>query len=197
MVVTGTGMFPDGKQETGLWLSELAHMYDSAKKRGYDIVIASPRGGDTPVDPTSLKTMYMDKLSKEYWDDSEFRNVLRHTKSLDEVSGELFDCIYLAGGHGAMFDFPDNTVLQTLIKDHYENNKVVAAICHGVCGLLNVKLSDGQYLVKDKKVTGFSWFEEGLAGKKKEVPFDLESAAEGTPCGLQKGIDPDDAGSSH
>ena len=117
MVVTGTGMFPDGKQETGLWLSELAHMYDSAKKRGYDIVIASPRGGDTPVDPTSLKTMYMDKLSKEYWDDSEFRNVLRHTKSLDEVSGELFDCIYLAGGHGAMFDFPDNTVLQTLIKD--------------------------------------------------------------------------------
>ena len=120
--------------------------------------------------------MYMDKLSKEYWDDSEFRNVLRHTKSLDEVSGELFDFFYLAGGHGAMFDFPDNTVLQTLIKDHYENNKVVAAICHGVCGFLNVKLSDGQYLVKDKKVTGYSWCEEGLAGKKKEVPFDLESA---------------------
>lgn len=190
MVVTGTGMFPDGKQETGLWLSELAHMYDSAKKRGYDIVIASPRGGDTPVDPTSLKTMYMDKLSKEYWDDSEFRNVLRHTKSLDEVSGELFDCIYLAGGHGAMFDFPDNTVLQTLIKDHYENNKVVAAICHGVCGLLNVKLSDGQYLVKDKKVTGFSWFEEGLAGKKKEVPFDLESALKERRADYKKALIP-------
>ena len=156
MVVTGTGMFPDGKQETGLWLSELTHMYDSAKKRGYDIVIASPKGGDTPVDPTSLKTMYMDKLSKSYWDDSEFRDVLRHTKSLDEVSGEVFDCIYLAGGHGAMFDFPDNAVLQELIKNHYEHNKIVAAICHGVCGLLNVKLSDGQYLVKDKKVTGFS-----------------------------------------
>ena len=182
MVVTGTGMFPDGKQETGLWLSELAHMYDSAKKRGYDIVIASPRGGDTPVDPTSLKTMYMDKLSKEYWDDSEFRNVLRHTKSLDEVSGELFDCIYLAGGHGAMFDFPDNTVLQTLIKDHYENNKV--------CGLLNVKLSDGQYLVKDKKVTGFSWFEEGLAGKKKEVPFDLESALKERRADYKKALIP-------
>ena len=176
MVVTGTGMFPDGKEETGLWLSELTNMYDSAIKRGYDIVIASPKGGDTPVDPMSLKTMYMDKVSKERWDDSEFRDVLRHTKSLDDGSGEVFDCIYLAGGHGAMFDFPDNAVLQTLIKDHYENNKVVGAICHGVCGLLNVKLSDGEYLVKDKKVTGFSWFEEGLAGKKKLVPFALESA---------------------
>lgn len=190
MVVTGTGMFPDGKEETGLWLSELTHMYDGVKKRGYDIVIASPKGGDTPVDPMSLKTMYMDKISKEYWDDSEFRDVLRHTKSLDDVSGELFDCIYLAGGHGAMFDFPDNATLQTLIKDHYENNKVVGAICHGVCGLLNVKLSNGEYLVKDKKVTGFSWFEEGLAGKKKLVPFDLESALKERRADYKKSLIP-------
>ena len=174
MVVTGTGMFPDGKQETGLWLSELTHIYDSAKKRGYDIVIASPKGGDTPVDPMSLKTMYMDKLSKSCWDDSEFRDVLRHTKSLDEVSGEMFDCIYLAGGHGAMFDFTDNAVLQELIKNHYENNKIVGAICHGVCGLLNVKLSDGQY----------------LAGKKKEVPFDLESALKERRADYKKSLIP-------
>ena len=190
MVVTGTGMFPDGKQETGLWLSELTHMYDSAKKRGYDIVIASPKGGDTPVDPTSLKTMYMDKLSKSYWDDSEFRDVLRHTKSLDEVSGEVFDCIYLAGGHGAMFDFPDNAVLQELIKNHYEHNKIVAAICHGVCGLLNVKLSDGQYLVKDKKVTGFSWFEESLARRKEDVPFDLEALLKERGADYEKALIP-------
>ena len=190
MVVTGTGMFPDGKQETGLWLSELTHMYDSAKKRGYDIVIASPKGGDTPVDPTSLKTMYMDKLSKSYWDDSEFRDVLRHTKSLDEVSGEVFDCIYLAGGHGAMFDFPDNAVLQELIKNHYEHNKIVAAICHGVCGLLNVKLSDGQYLVKDKKVTGFSWFEESLARRKEDVPFDLEALLRERGADYEKALIP-------
>ena len=195
MVVTGTGMFPDGKQETGLWLSELTHIYDRAKKRGYDIVIASPKGGDTPVDPMSLKTMYMDKLSKSCWDDSEFRDVLRHTKSLDEVSGEMFDCIYLAGGHGAMFDFTDNAVLQELIKNHYESNKIVGAICHGVCGLLNVKLSDGQYLVKDKKVTGFSWFEEGLAAlkerradyKKSLIPMMPEVVADGN---LITGQDP-------
>ena len=138
----------------------------------------------------SLKTMYMDKLSKSCWDDSESRDVLRHTKSLDEVSGEMFDCIYLAGGHGAMFDFTDNAVLQELIKNHYENNKIVGAICHGVCGLLNVKLSDGQYLVKDKKVTGFSWFEEGLAGKKKEVPFDLESALKERRADYKKSLIP-------
>ena len=88
----------------------------------------------------------------------------------------------------SMFDFPDNTVLQTLIKDHYENNKVVAAICHGVCGLLNVKLSDGQYLVIDYMVTGFSWFEEGLAGK--EVPFDLESALKERRADYKKALIP-------
>lgn len=172
-------------------MAQRAHPHlRQSEKRGYDIVIASPKGGDTPVDPMSLKTMYMDKLSKSCWDDSEFRDVLRHTKSLDEVSGEMFDCIYLAGGHGAMFDFTDNAVLQELIKNHYESNKIVGAICHGVCGLLNVKLSDGQYLVKDKKVTGFSWFEEGLAGKKKEVPFDLESALKERRADYKKSLIP-------
>lgn len=175
-VVTGTGMYPDRKLETGLWLSELTHIYNSSVKRGYDIVIASQEGGNTPVDPVSLKSIYLDKLSKGYWENPEFRNLLRHTKALNEVSGQLFDCIYLAGGHGAMFDFPDNPVLQTLVRNHYENNRLVCAICHGVCGLLNVKLSDGRYLIHGKKLTGFSWFEESLAGRKKVVPFDLETA---------------------
>ena len=89
-----------------------------------------------------------------------------------------------------MFDFTDNAVLQELFKNHYESNKIVGAICHGVCGLLNVKLSDGQYLVKDKKVTGFSWFEEGLAGKKKEVPFDLESALKERRADYKKSLIP-------
>lgn len=176
IVVTGTDMYPGRKLSTGLWLSEVTHIYDSAKKRKYDIVIASPEGGDTPIDPVSLKPIYLDKLSKGYWTDPEFRDLLRHTKNLDEVSGQLSECIYLAGGHGAMFDFPENGVLQALVRNHYEHGKTVCAICHGVCGLLNVKLPDGRYLIHGKKLTGFSWFEESLAGRKKVVPFNLEAA---------------------
>lgn len=175
IVVTGTGTFADGKLPTGLWLSEFTHIYHCAKERGYEITIANPKGGNTPVDPESLKPIVLDKLSKEYWENPGFKDMLNRAKSLDEVSEQQFDCVYLAGGHGAMYDFPDNVVLQEIIKNQYEGNRIVAAICHGVSGLLNVKLSDGEYLIKDKKITGFSWFEESLARRKKEVPFDLEA----------------------
>ncbi len=117
----------------------------------------------------------LDKMSKAYWNDPEFRELLHHAQSLDEVAGRRFDCVYLAGGHGSMYDFPDNAVLQAILKTHFESGKIVSAICHGVCGLLNVGLSDGQMLVAGKKITGFSWFEETLARRKKVVPFDLEA----------------------
>ncbi len=176
MVVTSVAMYDNGKLETGLWLSELTHIYHLAKEQGYEVTIASTKGGNTPVDPESLKPMVLDKVTKGYWTDSSFRNLLQHTKSLSEVSEQQFDCVYLAGGHGTMYDFPGDTILQAIIRQHYENNKIVAAVCHGVGGLLNVKLSNGQYLIKDKIITGFNWFEESLARRKKEVPFNLEKS---------------------
>ena len=190
IVVTGTGIYPEGKLRTGLWLGELTHIYDSSKKRGYELVIANPRGGDTPVDPVSLKRIYLDKLSKTYWENPKFRDLLLHAKSLDEITAQLFDCVYLAGGHGAMFDFPDDAALQTLVRNHYEHDRIVCAICHGVCGLLNVKLSNGRYLIDGKKLTGFSWFEELLAGRRKVVPFDLEAALKERGADYRKGLIP-------
>lgn len=103
-------------------------------------------------------------------------NLLQYTKRLEEVTGQKFDCVYLAGGHATMYDFPADTTLQTIIKEQYESGRMVAAICHGVGGLLNVRLSNGAYLIKGKKLTGFDWFEETLARRKKEVPFNLEAA---------------------
>jgi len=176
IIVTGINMYDDGQLPTGLWLSELTHIYDKAKEQGFEITIASPNGGDTPIDPESLRPLVLDKVSKGYWNNIQFREELKHTKSLKEVSNQQFDCVYLAGGHGTMYDFPNDTILQKIIKNHYGNNKKVAAICHGVGGLLNVKLSNGDYLIKDKKITGFNWFEESLAGRKKKVPFNLEAA---------------------
>jgi len=176
IVVTGVGTYADTDLKTGLWLSELTHIYHSAKEAGYTLTIASPNGGDTPVDPESLKPLVLDKLSKAYWHDSAFRTLLQHTRSLQELAGQEFDVIYLAGGHGTMYDFPGDTLLQALIRKHYEDHKLIAAICHGVGGLLNVKLSNGQYLIKGKTLTGFNWFEESLARRKKRVPFNLEQS---------------------
>ena len=175
IVATGTGTFANGTLPTGLWLSELTHIYHRAKEHGFAITITSPKGGEIPVDPESLRPLTLDKISKAYWNDPKFREVLRQAQSLDHIRGQLFDCVYLAGGHGSMYDFPDNVVLQTILKTHFVSGKLVSAICHGVCGLLNVKLSDGRFLVADKKITGFSWFEESLARRKKVVPFDLEA----------------------
>lgn len=176
IVVTNVAMYESKSLSTGLWLSELTHIYHSAKEQGLEITIASPKGGNAPIDPESLKPMVLDKVTKEYWEDSSFRELLQHTKSLSEVSGQQFDCVYLAGGHGTMYDFPNDVTLQTIIRQHYESNKIVAAVCHGVGGLLNVKLSNGEYLIKDKTITGFNWFEESLARRKKEVPFNLEES---------------------
>ncbi len=190
IIVTSVGMYESGQLETGLWLSELTHIYHLAKEQKYDITIASIKGGHTPIDPESLKPMMLDKVSKSYWSDSSFRELLEHTKSLNEVSGQIFDCVYLAGGHGTMYDFPDDTILQAIIRKQYENNKIVAAVCHGVGGLLNVKLSNGEYLIKGKTITGFNWFEESLAGRKKEVPFNLEAELKKRNSNYQKAFIP-------
>lgn len=175
IIVTNIAVYESGDLPTGLWLSELTHMYHSAKEQGYEVTIASPKGGNIPIDPESLKPMLIDKLSKEYQANEDFMKLLQNTKSLSEVAGQQFDVVYLAGGHGTMYDFPNDTVLQNIIKEQYETGKIVAAVCHGVSGLLNVKLSNGEYLIKDKTVTGFNWFEESLAKRKKEVPFNLEA----------------------
>ncbi len=175
LVVTNVAHYESGLA-TGLWLSELTHIYHAAKQKGWEVIIASPKGGKVPIDPESLKPFVLDKITKEYYSSPGFLEELNQSKSLTEVENDSFDCVYLAGGHATMYDFPNNDVLQSIIRKQYENGEMVAAICHGVGGLLNVKLSNGTYLISGKSLTGFDWFEESIAGRKKEVPFNLEAA---------------------
>ncbi|MEE1943974.1 type 1 glutamine amidotransferase domain-containing protein [Pedobacter sp. KR3-3] len=176
IVATNTSKYASGKRATGLWLSELTHIYHAAKAKGYTITIASPKGGLIPIDPESLKSFMLDRMTKMYLNNSQFMELLQRSKSLAQVLNDEFDLVYLAGGHGTMYDFPNDTALQTLVSRQYESGKMVAAICHGVCGLLHVKLADGTLLIKGKTMTGFNWFEESLARRKKEVPFNLEAS---------------------
>ena len=143
IIVTNIDKYASQKLDTGLWLSELTHIYHAAKEKGYEITIASPNGGDVPIDPESLKRLTLDNVSKEYWNDPSFRALLKNSKSLAAISGTAFDAVYLAGGHGTMYDFPNDTTMQDIIRRQYESGKMVAAICHVFGGLLNVKLTCG------------------------------------------------------
>ncbi len=189
-MVTNVSLYASGHFKTGLWLSELTHIYHAAKEKGYDITIASPQGGNVPIDPESLQYFTLDKVSATYWNDISFRELLNNSHHVSEVADEQYDLVYLAGGHGTMYDFPDDVLMQSVIRKQYESGKMVGAICHGVGGLLNVKLSNGEYLIKGKTMTGFDWFEETLARRKKEVPFNLEAAIKERGADLKKAFIP-------
>ncbi|MEI7587557.1 type 1 glutamine amidotransferase domain-containing protein [Runella sp.] len=190
IVVTNISTYQNQNIPTGLWLSELTHFYDACIKANISATIASPKGGKTPLDPESLKPLVLDKLTKGYYSDSAFMEVLNHTASLDSINIDDFDAIYLTGGHGTMYDFVNNDVLNNVIASFYEQGKIVAAVCHGVCGLMDVRLSNGEYLVKDKTITGYSWFEEILANRSKQVPFNLEKTLKAHGAHYKKGIIP-------
>jgi putative intracellular protease/amidase len=175
IIVTNVNAYANKNLKTGLWLGELTHFLDIVHAQDYATDIVSIAGGEVPIDPESLAFFVADKSIKSYYKNSTFMQLLRTTKSIKDCNQANYDAIYLTGGHGTMYDFVNNPTLNNLIKDFYENGKIVAAVCHGVCGLLDVKLSDGTYLIAHKKMTGYSWFEETLAFRKSAVPFNLEA----------------------
>lgn len=175
IVVTNHTKFADPKAApTGLWLSELTHFYDVFEKAGIHMDIVSPKGGKISVDTRSLSFFVLDKATRKRREDPEFMALLEDTKSISEVDWNDYDVLYFAGGHGAMWDFAENEDLHTRTADLYESGKVVSAVCHGVAALQNVRLSDGKLLIDGKRGTGFSYFDETIAGVKRYVPYNLE-----------------------
>jgi putative intracellular protease/amidase len=176
IIATNVSSYANKNLKTGLWLGELTHFLDVVHAQNYATEIVSISGGDVPIDPESLAFFVTDKSIKMYHNDAEFMQSLKNTKSIKDCHQANYDAVYLTGGHGTMYDFVQNPTLNNLIKDFYENGEIVAAVCHGVCGLLDINLSDSTKLISDKKMTGYSWFEEALAFRKSAVPFNLEAA---------------------
>lgn len=172
IVCTNHDTYPTKSGKTGLWLSELTHFYDVMIKRRIIIDIVSPQGGQIPIDERSFDLK--DEVNQHYWDDKKFREKITHSLTPEQVHAEDYRLIYYAGGHGAMWDLTSNAALEKLTRTIYENNGIVSAVCHGVCGLLNIKLSDGSLLINDKYLTGHSNMEETLQAFVSEVPFSLE-----------------------
>ncbi|GAB3499258.1 type 1 glutamine amidotransferase domain-containing protein [Spirosoma knui] len=174
IVCTNHTDYPTKSHKTGLWLSEATHFYDELADRNLPYDIASPKGGPVPIDEKSFDRR--DTINEKWYNDPTFRSKLDHSLRLDEVNPANYQIIYFTGGHGTMWDFPNNPVLQSITRHIYENGGMVAAVCHGVSGLLNVKLSDGSPLIDNRQVTGFSNIEEKLVRLDEEVPFLLEDA---------------------
>lgn len=172
IVCTNHDTYPAKTTKTGVWLSELTHFHEVMTKRGILMDFVSPRGGSIPVDERSLD--FKDECNARYWEDPVFRKKLVDSLNPSQIHPEDYRLIYFAGGHGAMWDFPDNQDLIQITKAIYERNGMVSAVSHGVSALLNVRLSDGSYLIQDKYLTGYSNMEETLMSFVSEVPFYLE-----------------------
>ncbi|KJZ16839.1 MULTISPECIES: type 1 glutamine amidotransferase domain-containing protein [unclassified Halomonas] len=173
VVVTSHAKYPNHDRATGLWLGEAVHFIDHVEQAGWTCDIASPKGGYTPIDPHSLAAA--EPIDWDYYQNKDFMNRLGTTLALDEVNAADYRAIYLAGGHGVIWDFPGNETLQRLCRDTYKADGIVSSVCHGAVGLLNVTRDDGEYLIKGMKVTGFSNHEEHLAKLDDIVPFLTET----------------------
>ena len=173
VVLTSVEKYPNLNRATGLWLGEAVHFVKKVEAAGYKVDYVSPRGGYTPIDPHSLAMA--DDTDWTWYQTKEFMNRLGSTLKPSEVNSDDYVAIYFTGGHGVIWDFPENETLQTISRKIYENGGYVSSVCHGAIGLLNIKLSDGTLLVKGKKVTGFSNAEEKLAELDKYVPFLTET----------------------
>jgi len=172
IVCTNHNTYPTKTGKTGLWLSELTHFYDLMTARRVLVDIVSPNGGAIPVDERSMDLK--DEINQKYLTDPVFLSKFENSLKPSDIEPREYRLIYFTGGNGGMWDFPDNTELQNITRRIYENNGMVTAVCHGVSGLLNVQLSDGNFLIQDKYVTGFSHVEETLMSFVSEVPFHLE-----------------------
>lgn len=174
MVLTSHAELGNTGEKTGFWIEEFATPYYAFKDAGLEVVVASPAGGQPPIDPKSEAEGFQTPATVRYYADSETQKVVANTLVLTEANVEEFDAVFYPGGHGPLWDLTDNTDSIKLIEQFLAANKPVAAVCHAPAALLNVKDSSGEYAIKGKAVSGFTNGEEAAVELTDIVPFLLE-----------------------
>lgn len=170
--LTSHGELGDTGRTTGFYVPEVAHPARVFLAAGAEIGFVSVRGGRPPQDGVDRS----DAVVARFLADEDMRKALAHTPKSSEIRAEDVDILFFAGGHGTMWDFPQDAALAELTARVYERGGVVAAVCHGPAGLVNVRLSDGRHLVAGKQVASFTNAEEDAVGLTEAVPFLLETA---------------------
>jgi putative intracellular protease/amidase len=185
MVVSNPAVSTTLGGPVGFWASELIHAWYEFTEMGIDVTLSSPDGGKVEVDGYSdprdpSRYSHEDILSRGFLESPEHARLLQDTVSLRSCAVEDFQAIVVVGGQGPMFTFPTASILHTRLREFYEAQKITAALCHGTCSLLYVKLSDGTPLIRGKTMTGFANSEEdyadGYVGRK-VMPFRIEDEA--------------------
>ena len=173
-VVTSHEKLGNTNEKTGFWVEELVAPYYELTDNGVQIDIASPQGGQPPIDPKSNDASAQTEDTKRYEKDTDLQTKLKNTHKLSTINQADYDAVFYPGGHGPLWDLAEDKNSINLIEEFYTNQKPVAFVCHSPGVLKNVKVN-GAFLVKGKKVTGFSNTEEEAVGLTKVVPFLLEN----------------------
>ncbi len=174
MVLTSHADLGNTGEKTGFWVEEFAAPYYAFIDAGAEVTLASPDGGQPPIDPTSTLADFETDATKRYDNDSAAKTLMANTKILSEVNASDFDAVFYPGGHGPLWDLVDNADSINLIENFIQQQKPVAAVCHASAAFLNIKDTDGNALVAGKKVTGFSNTEEAAVQLTDIVPFLVE-----------------------
>ena len=176
MVLTSHNTLGNTGQPTGFWLEEFASPYYVFKDAGANITLASPKGGQPPLDPKSNEPDFQTEATHRFNDDPQAQDQLANPTLLSEIDANDFDAVFYPGGHGPLWDLVEDKFSIRIIESLLAANKPVAAVCHAPAVLLNAKTEAGKNLVCNKKITGFSNSEEAAVELTDVVPFLLEDA---------------------
>jgi len=174
---------------TGLWLSELTHFAAVVVDAGYAYDLASPLGGKIPIDERRKSVqgqVASDSVNARFMADPAFTAKLANSLKVSDLRSEDYVALYLSGGHGTMFDFRSSEPLQQMISQLWTGGKLLSGVCHGVSGFVDSVGAGGELLVRGKRVTGFSNFEDTLDGSRRELPFLLEDALKANGADYRK-----------
>ena len=189
IVLTSHSELGDTGKKTGFWVEEFAAPYYVLADAGVELTIASPKGGQPPIDPKSEAADAQTPATKRFDADEELKAKLANTVKLSEVTEADFDAVFYPGGHGPLWDLAVDEHSIALIQEFYNEQKPIAFVCHAPAALVNVKAANGEPLVKGKEVTGFSNTEEDAVQLSDVVPFLLEDELKNLGALYSKGAD--------
>lgn len=174
IVLTSHSALGDTGNKTGFWIEEFAAPYYTLEAAGADITIASPLGGQPPIDPKSDEAGTQTPATIRFKSDVVLQELLANTQKLTDISADDFDAVFYPGGHGPLWDLTNDIDSITLIEAFWDSKKPIATVCHAPAVLLNAKDENGDFLIKGKQVTGFTNSEEEAVQLTDVVPFLLE-----------------------
>ena len=175
MVLTSHSELGNTGKKTGFWIEEFASPYYVFLDAGASITIASPKGGQPPIDPSSDTPENQTPAVIRFKADKSLQKILAETQLLSTVSSDDYDAVFYPGGHGPLWDLTNDADSISLIEEFWNSKKSIAAVCHAPAALLNVKDDAGNHLVKGKNITGFTNSEEAAVELTEVVPFLLEN----------------------